>query len=88
MDHYFANPLAVLTEPWGAGAAASPAVSAAIIARLTPVHAQALRLLPSFQRYFSPPRPHHGIQSPKVMGAADTATARSTRRRRRRWCGG
>ena len=48
MDHYFANPLAVLTEPWGS-TDRDPA-RPATLALLTPLHAQALRLLPSLQR--------------------------------------
>ena len=49
MDHYFANPLAVLTEPMAVDAS-SDAHLVAILPLLTPVHAQAIRLLPSFQR--------------------------------------
>ena len=49
MDHYFANPLSVLTEPFGRRQSA--AARAAILEQLTPLHAQALRLLPSLQRY-------------------------------------
>lgn len=51
MDHYYANPLSILTEPMAPEDGDAPWTPEAAAALLTPLHAQAIRLLPSFRHY-------------------------------------